>query len=148
LEVNTTVKIEEIMTVGVEVIRPTDTLLDAAKKMRNLNVGVLPVCFGRRMDGMITDRDITIRAVAEGRDPSNTLVVDVMSPDVVYCYHDDNIEHVEQMMMDAQIRRLPVVSRRTKELVGIISIGDLATKTGKVQEIGRTLREISEPAHA
>ncbi len=141
-------KIQEIMTTDVSVIRPTDTIFDAAKKMRDLNIGVLPVCFGRRMDGMITDRDITLRAVAEGRDPSNTLVMDVMSPDVIYCYQDDNIEHVEQMMMDYQIRRLPVVARRTKELVGIISIGDLATKTGKVQEIGRTLREISEPAHA
>ena len=139
-------KIQEIMTVDVEVIGPTDTIFDAAKRMRDLDVGVLPVCFDRRMQGMITDRDITIRAVAEGRDPSSTLVRDVMSPDVIYCFEDDNIEYVEQMMMDYQVRRLPVVTREGKNLAGIISIGDLATKTGKVQDIGRTLREISEPA--
>jgi len=136
------------MTMTVEVIRPTDTIFDAAKRMRDLNIGSLPVCFDRRMEGMITDRDIAIRAVAEGRNPSTTLVMDVMTPDIIYCFDDDNTEHVEQMMMDYQVRRLPVVTRETKELAGIISLGDLATKTGQVQEIGRTLREISEPAHA
>ncbi|RYD80472.1 MAG: CBS domain-containing protein [Verrucomicrobiaceae bacterium] len=140
-------KTQEIMTLEVEVIRPTDTLFEAAKKMRDLDIGVLPVCFDNRLQGMITDRDITIRAVAEGRDPSSMLVQDVMSPDVIYCYEDDNLEHVEQMMMDYQVRRLPVVTRKNKRLAGIISIGDLATKSGEVQEIGRTLREISEPAH-
>ncbi|MHA3771278.1 CBS domain-containing protein [Verrucomicrobiota bacterium sgz303538] len=140
-------KIREIMTMTVEVIRPTDTIFDAAKRMRDLNIGSLPVCFDRRMEGMITDRDIAIRAVAEGRNPSTTLVMDVMTPDIIYCFDDDNTEHVEQMMMDYQVRRLPVVTRETKELAGIISLGDLATKTGQVQEIGRTLREISEPAH-
>lgn len=136
------------MTMTVEVIRPTDTIFDAAKRMRDLNIGSLPVCFDRRMEGMITDRDIAVRAVAEGRNPSTTLVMDVMTPDIIYCFDDDNTEHVEQMMMDYQVRRLPVVTRETKELAGIISLGDLATKTGQVQEIGRTLREISEPAHA
>jgi len=136
------------MTMTVEAIRPTDTIFDAAKRMRDLNIGSLPVCFDRRMEGMITDRDIAIRAVAEGRNPSTTLVMDVMTPDIIYCFDDDNTEHVEQMMMDYQVRRLPVVTRETKELAGIISLGDLATKTGQVQEIGRTLREISEPAHA
>jgi CBS domain-containing protein len=140
-------KIREIMTMTVEVIRPTDTIFDAAKRMRDLNIGSLPVCFDRRMEGMITDRDIAVRAVAEGRNPSTTLVMDVMTPDIIYCFDDDNTEHVEQMMMDYQVRRLPVVTRETKELAGIISLGDLATKTGQVQEIGRTLREISEPAH-
>ena len=141
-------KIREIMTMQVEVIRPTDTIFDAAKKMRDLNVGVLPVCAGRRLEGMITDRDITIRAVAEGRNPGNTLVMDIMTPDVIYCFDDDNTEHVEQIMMGYQVRRLPVVTREKKELAGIISLGDLATKSGEVQEVGRTLREISEPAHA
>jgi len=134
------------MTPGVEVSRPTDTIFDAAKMMRDLNIGALPVCFDRRLQGMITDRDIAIRAVAEGRDPSHTLVQDVMSPDVIYCHDDDSLKHVEQMMMDYQVRRLPVVTRENNQLIGIISIGDLAIKSGKVQEIGRTLREISEPA--
>jgi CBS domain-containing protein len=138
-------QLKEIMSTDVEVIRPEANLTDAAKKMRSLDIGALPVCDGRRLLGMLTDRDITIRAVAEGRDPDHTLVRDCMSSELIYCYEDDSIKDAERVMQDKQIRRLPVVTR-DKQLAGIVSLGDLATKTGDVQQIGRTVREVSKPS--
>lgn len=140
-------KLKEIMTTDVEVVAPTGTVFDAAKKMRDLDVGVLPVCDGQRLVGMITDRDVTIRATAEARDPSSTLVRDCMTPELVYCFEDQSEVEAERIMAEKQIRRLPVLTRE-KQLAGIVSLGDIATKCGQVQETGRTLREISEPAHA
>lgn len=139
-------KLQNIMTTDVEVIAPTDTVFNASKKMRDMDFGVLPVCDGRRLVGMITDRDITLRATAEGRDPNTTLVQDCMSPQVVYCFEDQNDTEAEIIMARNQIRRLPVLDRN-KQLAGIVSLGDLATKTRAVQKTGKTLREISEPAH-
>lgn len=138
-------QLKEIMTADVEVIRPESSIADAAKKMRSLDVGSLPVCDGERLVGMITDRDITIRATADGRDPKNTLVRDCMSPEIVYCFEDQSAEEAERLMQEKQIRRLPVLTRE-KQLAGIIALGDLATKTDDVQQVGRTVREISEPA--
>lgn len=138
-------RLKEIMTADVEVIRPDSSIADAAKKMRSLDVGSLPVCDGERLLGMITDRDITIRATADGRDPNNTLVRDCMSPEIVYCFEDQSAEEAERLMQEKQIRRLPVLTRE-KQLAGIIALGDLATKTDDVQQVGRTVREISEPA--
>jgi CBS domain-containing protein len=140
-------KLKEIMTTDVEVVAPTGTVFDAAKKMRDLDVGVLPVCDGQRLVGMITDRDVTIRATAEGCDPNNMLVRDCMTPELVYCFEDQSEVEAERIMADKQIRRLPVLTRE-KQLAGIVSLGDIATKSEQVQETGRTLREISEPAHA
>jgi CBS domain-containing protein len=139
-------KLRELMTTEVDVIRPTASVFEAAKRMRDLNVGALPVCDGERLQGMITDRDITIRATAEGRDPKDMLVRDCMTSKIIYCFEDQNEDEAEQIMGDKQIRRLPVLSRE-KRLTGIVSLGDLATKTRKLQETGRTLREISEPSH-
>jgi CBS domain-containing protein len=138
-------KLKEIMTTDVEVIRPESSVTEAAKKMRSLNIGALPVCDGRRLLGMVTDRDITVRAVAESRDPDNTLVRDCMSPEVVYCFEDQSAQEAERLMEEKQIRRLPVLTSE-KQLAGIIALGDLATKTGDIQQIGRTVREISAPA--
>ena len=138
-------QLKEIMTAAVEVIRPDSSIADAAKKMRSLDVGSLPVCDGERLVGMITDRDITIRATADGRDPNNTLVRDCMSPEIVYCFEDQSAEEAERLMQEKQIRRLPVLTRE-KQLAGIIALGDLATKIDDVQQVGRTVREISEPA--
>ena len=138
-------QLKEIMTAAVEVIRPDSSIADAAKKMRSLDVGSLPVCDGERLVGMITDRDITIRATADGRDPNNTLVRDCMSPEIVYCFEDQSAEEAERLMQEKQIRRLPVLTRE-KQLAGVIALGDLATKTDDVQQVGRTVREISEPA--
>jgi len=140
-------QLRELMTTDVEVVGPTDSVFEASKKMRDLDIGVLPVCDGRRLVGMITDRDITIRAIAEARDPNKTNVRDCMTPEIVYCFEDQSDDEAERIMGEKQIRRLPVLSR-DKELTGIVSLGDLATKTAEMQETGRTLREISEPAHA
>ena len=140
-------QLRELMTTDVEVVGPTDSVFEASKKMRDLDIGGLPVCDGRRLVGMITDRDITIRATAEARDPNKTNVSECMTPEIVYCFEDQSEDEAERIMGEKQIRRLPVLSR-DKELTGIISLGDLATKTAEMQETGRTLREISEPAHA
>lgn len=138
-------QIRQIMTTDVEIIRPDATIGHAAERMRELNVGSLPVCDGERLVGMVTDRDITVRATAEGRAPLTTYVRDVMSPHIIYCFEDQQPEDIEHVMQEHQIRRLPVLTR-AKRLSGIISLGDLAVKSGQVQEVGRTIREISEPA--
>jgi CBS domain-containing protein len=138
-------KISEIMTTDVEIVRPDASVAEAAKKMRALDVGALPVCDGRRLLGMITDRDITIRATAEGGDPNQASVQDSMSAEIVYCFEDQDIKEAERLMQEKQIRRLPVLTRN-KELAGIVSLGDLAAKTGDVQGVGRTVREVSQPS--
>ncbi|HEX2171755.1 MAG TPA: CBS domain-containing protein [Dehalococcoidia bacterium] len=138
-------QIREIMTPNVEVIRPDTPLQEAARKMKDLDVGVMPVCDGDRLVGMLTDRDITVRATAEGRDPKSTQTRDVMTPSVAYCYEDQDVRDAARMMEDAQIRRLPIVSRE-KRLVGIVSLGDLAVETGDDRLTGETLESISEPS--
>jgi CBS domain-containing protein len=138
-------QLKEIMTTDVEVIRPESSVADAAKKMKSLDVGSLPVCDGQRLLGMITDRDITIGATAEERDPGNTLVRDCMSTGIVYCFEDQSTQEAERLMKEKQIRRLPVLTRE-KQLAGIVALGDLATRSGDVQQIGRAVREISKPA--
>ena len=135
--------LKEIMTTDVEVIEPETSITNAAKKMRSLDVGALPVCDGRRLLGMVTDRDITIRATAEARNPDSTFVRDCMSPEIVYCFDDQDVEEAERVMQEKQIRRLPVLTR-DKQLAGIVALGDLATKTGDIQQVGRTTREIYE----
>ena len=138
-------KINEIMTTDVEVIPPDSSIRAAAQRMAKLGVGALPVCDGERLIGMVTDRDITVRAVAEGLDPDQTPVRDCMSPKIVYCFEDQSLEEARNVMEEKQIRRLPVISR-DKQLVGILAIGDLAIKTDEVQQVGHTLQEISQPA--
>jgi CBS domain-containing protein len=114
------------MTRDVKLVSPTQTIRDAARMMAELDAGVLPVQQDDRLVGMITDRDIAVRAVAEGKSP-DTLVRDVMSNEVLYCFDDQEIEDVARNMGEVKVRRLPVVNR-DKRLVGIISIGDLALK--------------------
>ena len=138
-------QLREIMTTDVEVIRPESPVTEAARRMKSLDVGALPVCDGRRLLGMITDRDITVRATAEGRDPGTTLVRDCMSPEIVYCFEDEDPKEAERIMQEKQIRRLAVLTRE-KQLAGIVALGDLATKTGDVQQVGRTVREVSQPS--
>src|SRR5262245_55592236 len=99
-------QISEIMTRQVEVIPPGASIEQAARTMKELDVGMLPVCDGDRLLGTLTDRDITIRAIAEGRDPSDTIVEDVMTHDLVYCFEDQEVKDAAQVMYDHQIRRL------------------------------------------
>lgn len=119
-------KISKCMTRDVKLVTPTQTIRDAARMMAELDAGVLPVQQDDRLVGMITDRDIAVRAVAEGKSP-DTLVRDVMSNEVLYCFDDQEIEDVARNMGEVKVRRLPVLNR-DKRLVGIVSIGDLALK--------------------
>src|SRR5919204_3278857 len=98
--------LKEVMTTDVEVIRPESSVTEAAKKMKSLDVGALPVCDGRRLLGIVTDRDITVRATAEARDPDQTLVRDCMSAEIIYCFEDQSIQEAERLMQEKQIRRL------------------------------------------
>lgn len=137
--------IKNIMTRDVEVVRPDSGLQEAASKMKSLNIGSLPVCDGNKIQGMITDRDIAIRAVAEGLDIAQTKVADVMTDDLIYCFDDQPVSEAAGVMQRHQIRRLPIVNR-SKELVGIISLGDLAVDTENTNLAGATLEDISQPA--
>ncbi|WP_244470291.1 CBS domain-containing protein [Microvirga vignae] len=136
-------RISDIMTRNVRVVSPDRTIQEAARLMDEMNVGVLPVCDGRRLRGMITDRDITTRATAAGLPPDTTRVRDVMSEEVWWCFDDDDVGHIVQLMSDHQIRRLPVVDH-DKHLVGIVALGDLATDDE--QDAGRALHRISMPS--
>lgn len=137
-------QLKEIMTRDVEVVPPECTLCEAAQTMRDLDIGALPVCDGERLVGMITDRDITIRGAAKGFDPNKASVEDCMSPEILYCFEDQETEDAEELMQERQVRRLPVLNRG-KKLTGIVALADFAMKTGDSAEVGRTVREISQP---
>ena len=138
-------QLREIMTRDVEVVHPNATLEEAARKMDDLNVGPLPVCDGDRLVGMITDRDIAVRATAGGRDPKATRVQDAMTRDVVYGFEDQDVREAARIMEEQQIRRL-VILNRDKRLVGIVSLGDLAVDAGDDRQTGEILERVSEPA--
>jgi CBS domain-containing protein len=138
-------QLKEIMTRDVEVVRPDATLQEAAGRMKALDVGVIPVCDGEHLMGMLTDRDITVRATAEGRDPRTTHVRDVMTPNVVYCFEDQDVTEAQRLMQERRIRRLLILNR-DKRLAGVVSLGDLAVKAGADKVGGAVLERVSEPA--
>jgi len=140
-------RISDIMTRHPEVLRPDATVFEAASAMRRLDVGVIPVCDGSRLQGMVTDRDIALRSTADGRDPHLTLVSDVMTNDVRWAYEDESVEHASDLMRQHQIRRLPIVDR-DKRLVGIVSLGDLAVDTSDDRLSGSTLESVSKPGRS
>jgi CBS domain-containing protein len=135
--------VSDVMTRDVEVIAPQETLQRAAQLMDELNVGALPVCEGNRLLGMITDRDITVRAVAAGSVPAETRVSEVMSEGVRWVREDDSTDAVTKSMGGMQVRRVPVLNSYD-ELVGIVSLGDLSTQ--RIDEADAALREISQPS--
>ena len=137
-------KVNEVMTRGAACTRPDATLHEAAERMKALGVGSLPVCDNDRLVGMVTDRDITVRATAEGEAPTDVRVRDVMTPEVIYCFEDALVGDAALLMQQKQVRRL-VVLNRDKRLVGIVSLGDLAVETGDEQLAGGTLEGVSEP---
>jgi len=132
------------MTRDVQSISPEETVRRAAQLMDEFNVGAIPVCDGDRLVGMITDRDITVRSTAAGQAPEQTRVGDVMSTDVRTCFTTQAVDEVLGQMGDVQIRRVPVIDRQSQALVGIVSLGDMATKHSA--GIDRALEEISEPS--
>jgi CBS domain-containing protein len=138
-------QLRDVMTHQVEVVRPGAAVQEAAALMRDLDVGSLPVCDGTRLQGMVTDRDITIRATADGRDPRQTPVREVMTSELFYCFEDQPVEEAASLMEEHQIRRLPILNRQ-KDLVGIVSLGDLAVDTSDEELVGEVLEEVSEPA--
>ncbi len=136
-------KVSEAMSRDVCIANPDETLQIAARAMASIDAGALPVGENDRLVGMITDRDIAIRAIAEGKGP-NTKVRDVMTPDIKYCFADQEIDDVVRNMGDIQVRRLPVVDRN-KRLVGILSLGDVALSHGD-GAAGQALGGISQPS--
>ena len=139
-------KLSEIMTREVVVMQPDDTLQSAAKKMRDHSIGFLPVCEGDTLLGVISERDITIRALAHGMDVSIMLGRDLMTSPAIYCFDDQEVDVAAQMMKDNQIRRLVVLDRENQRLVGVVSLGDLAVETGDEPLAGSALEGISEPS--
>jgi len=137
--------IADIMSRDVTSVSPEETIRRAAELMDDLDVGALPVTEGHRLVGMITDRDITIRATAAGLGPEETLVTEVMTEDICYCYEDQSIEEVMEDMGDIQVRRVPVVSRDDHKLVGIVAMADLVQDEAMEGRTVETLRDISSP---
>jgi CBS domain-containing protein len=136
-------RISECMTRDVRIVDPDETLEQAALAMAEIDAGILPVGRNDRLVGIITDRDIAIRGVAQGRGPS-AKVGDVMSPEILYCFIDDDAGEVLDNLADIQVRRLPVLDRE-KRLVGIISISDLAGN-GEAAQAGEALGDIARPS--
>ncbi len=137
-------KLSEIMTPEVEVIQPDDSLQSAAKKMRDRNIGFLPVCDGETLMGVLSDRDITLRALADGMDVNVMLARDLMTAPPIYCFEDQDASEAAKIMSENQIRRLVVLSRDNKRLVGVISLGDLARNAANDLS-GKVLQKVSEP---
>jgi CBS domain-containing protein len=137
--------IKEVMTQHVECVSPEDTLQTAARKMRDLDVGPMPVCgVDGKLAGMVTDRDITVRATADGKDPKTCKVRDAMTADVVWVYEDQDTGEAVRQMKEKQIRRVLVLNR-DKKLSGIVSLGDLSVDADK-RQAGDVLKDVSEPS--
>jgi CBS domain-containing protein len=125
-------KVRDVMHAGVETVRPEDSVKRAASVMQAADIGPLPVCDGDRLVGIVTDRDITVRAVAAGRDPSSTPVRDVMTPEIVYVRADQDVDEAIELMRQHEVRRLPVVEGG--RLVGMVALADLARRTDEQRQ--------------
>jgi len=137
-------QLKDLMSRDVKVISPDMTIGEAAQKMRDGDFGMMPVGEDDRMIGTISDRDIAIRAVAEGKD-AGTKVRDVMSDGIAWVYEDDSVDDAAKIMSERQVRRLPVVNR-DKRLVGIVALGDFAVERSEIRPAAEALAEISRPA--
>src|SRR5450759_5369285 len=137
-------KLKDVMSRDVQVISPDGTIKEAAQHMRKGNFGMMPVGENDRMIGAISDRDIAIRAVADGKGPS-TAVREVMSEGIVWAYEDDSVDDAVKIMSEHQIRRLPIVNA-DKRLVGIVALGDFAVVSSDIKAAGEALSEISKPS--
>ncbi|MBO0738155.1 MAG: CBS domain-containing protein [Alphaproteobacteria bacterium] len=135
-------QISNVMSRNVQIIGPDQTLREAAAAMKRLDAGVLPVGENEKLVGMVTDRDIAIRGIAEGKS-ADAKIRDVMTQGIRYCFEDEDVDHVAENMAELQVRRLPVINRE-KRLVGIVSLGDLATQ-GSLPKTAKALHGISQP---
>jgi len=138
-------QVKEIMTSDVETIDSDITIMQAASLMKQLNIGALPVWKEQRLIGMVTDRDISVRAVAEGKDASETYVKDIMTPQVYYCFEDDDIHEAASLMEEKSIHRLLVLSADNQP-VGFVSLADFAVKCRDERLAWEILEKLSEPA--
>jgi len=137
--------VKEVMTAQFAMIDSTSSLNEAAKTMQSLNVGVLPIREGTKLIGLVTDRDIVVRGLAQQLDPSSTQVKDIISSRLVCCSEEDNVEEAARLMQENKVRRL-IVCDQERTPTGIVSLGDIATKTKQEQLAGAALESISEPA--
>ena len=137
-------QLKDLMSRDVKVVSPNMSICDAAKEMRDGDFGMMPVGEDDRMIGTISDRDIAIRAVAEGKGP-DTPVREVMSEGVAWAYENDSVEHAAKIMSERQVRRLPVVNQE-KRLVGIVALGDFAVESSEIKPAAQALSEISKPS--
>ena len=138
-------QIREIMTRDVEVVSFDAPVKDAAAKMKDLDIGAIPVCDGQKLTGVLTDRDIAVRLAAEGRNPSDTRVSEIMTKDLFYCFEDQDVEEAATVMEAGQIRRLPILDQ-DRQLVGIVSLGDISVRSDDKEAAAEALEGISEPA--
>ena len=136
-------QIRDVMTKNPECVSEKDSVLQVARIMRDQDTGVVPVVDGKKIIGLITDRDIVVRAIAEGKEINSVKVNEVMTKSVRSVKEDSTVDEVLNLMGNAEIRRVPVVNRNN-ELVGIVSIGDLASRTNKDNKVGKTVENISE----
>ena len=143
---HSTQKLRDVMSQNVQVIPPQASIMEAARRMRDGDFGMMPVADNDRMIGAISDRDIAVHGVAEGKDP-RTPVREVMSEQIYWAYDDDTVDKAVQIMCDHQVRRLPIMDR-DKRLVGIVSLGDLAVESGEEDAAAEALSEISKPLQA
>ena len=136
--------LNDVMSRDVQVISPDATIREAAQQMRDGDFGMMPVGENDRMIGAISDRDIAIRAIADGKD-SSSKVREVMSEGIIWAYESDTVENVAKIMSDHQIRRLPIVNA-DKRLVGIVALGDFAVESADIKLASEALSEISKPS--
>lgn len=136
-------QVRDVMTWGVECVDPDASLSTVAERMRVLDVGAMPVCDHGRLTGVVTDRDIVVRSTSRGRNPLEDRVRDVMTPGVHYCFEDHDVAIAAQIMREKQVRRLAVLAR-DKQLLGILSLGDIAVEVGDESLAGRALEGISD----
>lgn len=139
-------QVKEIMHKGADTITPASSVQAAARKMKRHNIGALPVCDGNILAGVITDRDIVVKGVAEGRDPAKTKVSEIMSAKPATCHQDADIQAVARLMEEKKIRRIPVLNRKEK-LVGMLSVDDF-TRRGAGQDLLAEILESAAARHA
>jgi CBS domain-containing protein len=138
--------IRDIMTTEVKLVHPDTRIAEAASVMKDFDIGALPVVDDGEPVGMVTDRDIAVRVVADGRDPKRTTVREALSQGIVHAYDDQSLEEAANLMQEHQVRRLPVLNR-DKKLVGMVSMGDMALRGGQ-ETAARVIEEVSKPSES